>query len=62
MPAILPWTTPAPVRMAISVGLPFLIIFAICLVLNVLIYYPFFKVADNKALEEEKAAVELEGS
>ncbi|AEU40146.1 PTS system, cellobiose-specific IIC component [Lactococcus cremoris subsp. cremoris A76] len=49
-------------RMAISGGLPFLIIFAICLVLNVLIYYPFFKVADNKALEEEKAAVELEGS
>lgn len=62
MTALLPWTTPAPVRMAISGGLPFLIIFAICLVLNVLIYYPFFKVADNKALEEEKAAVELEGS
>lgn len=54
--SLLPWTTPAPVKMAISGGVPFLIVFAVCLILNTLIYYPFFKVADNKAVEEEKLA------
>lgn len=62
--ALLPWTLPAPFKFFLGGGITFLIIFFILLVINTISYYPFFKVADRKALqaekEEEKAALEAE--
>ena len=55
--ALLPWTLPAPFKFFIGGGAMFLLVFAILLVLNVITYYPFFKVADRKALAEEREEV-----
>lgn len=53
--ANLPWTTPAP--LAILLGLNFqvkaIILMIILIVVDTLIYYPFFKVYDKQILEEE---------
>ncbi|MDU4937013.1 MAG: PTS transporter subunit EIIC [Clostridium sp.] len=55
--ALLPWTLPAPFKFFIGGGAMFLLVFAILLVLNFITYYPFFKVADRKALAEEREEV-----
>lgn len=57
-----PWTTPALVTMFFSGGLMLLSIGIVCLLVSVIIWYPFFKVADKKAEEEEAAAVALSAS
>src|SRR5574337_476691 len=57
-----PWTTPALVTMFFSGGLMLLSIGIVCLLVSVIIWYPFFKVADKKAVEEEAAAVALSAS
>lgn len=53
---ILPWTTPAPIGIILGCGMGLLsILFAILvLVIDFVIYYPFFKVYDRQKVEEEK--------
>ncbi|MCJ1978288.1 PTS sugar transporter subunit IIC [Lactococcus paracarnosus] len=57
-----PWTTPAPITMFFRGGLTLLLISIVSLAISVVIWYPFFKIADKKALEEEAqlAAIESE--
>ena len=55
----LPWTTPGPLGIVIGTGfgLMSLILALTLIVVDVVIYYPFFKVYDAQILEEEKAGV-----
>ena len=55
----LPWTTPAPLGIVIGTGfgLMSLVLALTLIVVDVVIYYPFFKVYDAQILEEEKAGV-----
>lgn len=59
-----PWTTPALITMFFRGGFKLLLISIVCLVISVMIWYPFFKVADKQAVEEEAelAAKELQTS
>ena len=54
---ILPWTTPGPIGIVLGCGMGLLtIIFAaLILVVDFVIYYPFFKVYDKQKVEEERA-------
>ena len=51
----LPWTTPGPIGLILGTGIaPLSILLAVVLVVvDVLIYYPFFKVYDKEILEKE---------
>lgn len=49
-----PWTTPALVTAIFRGGVPLFLIALVCLIISVIIWYPFFKVADQKALADEK--------
>lgn len=54
---VLPWTIPGPIGIPISAGfdpLSFVLAFVL-IVVDALIYYPFFKVYDNQIYEEELA-------
>lgn len=54
---VLPWTIPGPIGIPISAGfdpLSFVLAFVL-IVVDALIYYPFFKVYDNQVYEEELA-------
>src|SRR5690625_1404710 len=59
---LLPWTTPAPIGIFLSSGFDPLsvVLIAVLLIVDVLIYYPFFKVYDNERyeIELEEAALE----
>ncbi|MFD2388147.1 PTS transporter subunit EIIC [Enterococcus rivorum] len=58
----LPWTTPAPILMGLQGGWKYLFIFLVALIINITLWFPFFKIADNKALAEEKELLStLEG-
>lgn len=58
----LPWTTPAPILMGLQGGWKYLLIFLVALIINITLWFPFFKIADNKALAEEKELLSaLEG-
>ena len=52
---ILPWTTPAPLGIVLGCGITLLsILFAVLvLVVDFVVYYPFFKVYDKQKCEEE---------
>ena len=50
----LPWTMPGVVQAFFSGGIPFFIIAMVVVVLSTLIWFPFFKIADNKAVAEEQ--------
>ncbi|MFR6220772.1 MAG: lactose-specific PTS transporter subunit EIIC [Anaerococcus sp.] len=55
--ANLPWTTPAPLGMLLGLnfqGLAIILIFVL-LIVDSLIYYPFFRVYDEQILEEERS-------
>lgn len=56
----LPWTTPAPILMALQGGWKYLIIFGVAFALNLILWFPFFKIADNRAVAEEQAYAEAE--
>lgn len=58
--ALLPWTTPVFIKYFLAGGLALLILTLLLLVVNTLMYYPFFKIADKKAVEEEKAFEEAQ--
>lgn len=54
---LLPWTTPFFIKFILAGGFPLMLIITVALVVNTLIYWPFFKVADQLALKEEAAEV-----
>lgn len=58
----LPWTTPGPIGLILGTGLdPLAIVLAaIILVVDVLIYYPFFKVYDQDIYERELEEAQTE--
>lgn len=58
----LPWTTPGPIGLVLGTGLDLLsfVLGGILLILNVIIYYPFFKVYDKQMVEKEAATVQEE--
>lgn len=51
----LPWTTPFIVSPFFT-GIKYVIVMLVCLIAVTLLYLPFFKILDNQALAEEKAA------
>ena len=58
---ILPWTTPAPIGIVLGCGLGLLcVIYVLCaLLLDFLIYYPFFRVYDGLKVQEEDEASDV---
>ncbi len=59
---ILPWTTPAPIGLIIGTGFAKLafVLAPLLLVVDAVLYYPFFRVYDAQLVEKEKAgAVEV---
>ncbi|MGO2266801.1 PTS sugar transporter subunit IIC [Vagococcus salmoninarum] len=52
----LPWTTPAPIVMALQGGFKYLIIFVVVFIINVVLWFPFFRIADKHAVQEEAEA------
>jgi len=62
MTYLLPWTTPAPIGIFLSSGFDplSLVLIAVLLIVDVLIYYPFFKVYDNERYEIELEVAALE--
>jgi PTS system lactose-specific IIC component len=61
----LPWTTPGPLGLIMGTGFAFqaILLMAVLLVVDFLIYFPFFKVYDNELLATEgKEAVEKEAA
>ncbi|WP_276862109.1 lactose-specific PTS transporter subunit EIIC [Anaerococcus tetradius] len=55
--ANLPWTTPAPLGMLLGLNFQVkaIILIFVLLIVDALIYYPFFKVYDEEILEEERS-------
>ncbi|WP_296114465.1 lactose-specific PTS transporter subunit EIIC [uncultured Anaerococcus sp.] len=53
----LPWTTPAPLAMLLGLNFQVkaIILIIVLLLVDTLIYYPFFKVYDQQILEEERS-------
>lgn len=60
----LPWTTPGPLGLIMGTGFAFLaiVLCILLLVIDFVIYYPFFKVYDNDCVTKEAAAVGEEES
>ncbi|MBL1223757.1 lactose-specific PTS transporter subunit EIIC [Enterococcus sp. BWR-S5] len=52
----LPWTTPGPLGLIMGTGFAFqaIILMLVLLVVDFLVYFPFFKVYDNELLEKER--------
>lgn len=51
--SLLPWTTPVFLKNFLAGGISLLMMTLLLLVVNALIYYPFFKIADKRAMAEE---------
>lgn len=51
--SLMPWTTPAFIKMPLLGGINFCIIMIICFMITALIWYPFLKVADRREAELE---------
>jgi PTS system cellobiose-specific IIC component len=56
--AQLPWTTPGPMQIFILGGWQLLLVMVVVLVLNFFLWYPFFKIADRRAVLEEQEATQ----
>ena len=52
---MMPWVTPAPISALFAGGPVYMLILLVCIASSAVLYYPFFKVADNQAYEEEQA-------
>lgn len=54
---IAPWTLPGPIGAYLACGGDWraAVLSIVLIILSVIMYYPFFKMYDNKLLEEEKA-------
>lgn len=58
---IAPWTLPGPIGAFFATGdYRASILSVILIVLSIIMYYPFFKIYDNRLLEQEKESVEEE--
>ena len=55
---VLPWTTPGPLGIVLGTGFAAMsfVLALVLIVVDVLVYYPFFKVYDNQILAQEAAA------
>jgi len=53
--ATIPWTMPAPITAFLAGGVPMLVAMLAVIAIGGLIFYPFFRIADKEALEEEAA-------
>lgn len=51
----MPWITPSFITAFLQGGLPLFLLIIGCIIFTTLIWYPFFKIADNHAYEEEQA-------
>lgn len=60
--SLLPWTTPFFIKAFMAGGISLLIMVLLLLLVNTLMYYPFFKMADKKAYAEEQQAKEGEAN
>lgn len=49
----MPWVTPSPITAFFQGGVKYCLLISLLVVLSVVIWYPFFRIADKKALEEE---------
>ncbi len=54
----LPWTTPLPIVGLITAGIMAAVAICCAIAISALIYFPFFKYADNKAYKEEQGSAE----
>lgn len=52
---MLPWTMPGVIQTFLSGGIQFLTIAIVVVIISTIIWYPFFKIADKKAYQEEQA-------
>src|SRR5699024_6669378 len=57
--SLLPFVIPKPISSFLSAGLKGLIMWIIITAVTMVIWYPFFRVADKKALEEEQNLNEI---
>ena len=59
---ILPWTTPAPIGLIIGTGFAKLafVLAPLLLLVDAVLYYPFFRVYDAQLVEKEKAGIATE--
>ncbi len=59
---ILPWTTPAPIGIVLGCGLGLLcVLYVLCaLLMDFLIYYPFFRVYDGLKVQKEDEASDVQ--
>ncbi|TDE75373.1 MULTISPECIES: lactose-specific PTS transporter subunit EIIC [Streptococcus] len=55
---VLPWTTPGPLGLILGTGFAGMsfVLAVVLIVIDTLVYYPFFKVYDNQILAQEAAA------
>lgn len=49
----MPWVTPIFITAFIQGGIPLFLLILGCIVLTTIVWYPFFKIADDEALKEE---------
>lgn len=57
-PAVsVPWVLPAPINAFMRGGIALLIACLLAILVHTLLYYPFFRILDKQALEEEKEAI-----
>lgn len=60
--SLLPWTTPTFIKMPFSGGLNYTILMIICMLIGIVMWYPFLKIADKKEYELELAAEKKQAS
>lgn len=53
---MMPWTTPSIITMFLRGGLKLFLIGLVIIVLNYLLWMPFFKIADDRAVKEEQGS------
>jgi PTS system cellobiose-specific IIC component len=51
----MPWAMPMFISALLMGGPLYMAVVLICMVVSAILYYPFFKIADNQAYEEEQA-------
>src|SRR5699024_1302939 len=57
--SLLPFVIPKPISSSLSAGVKGLIMWVIITIVTIIIWYPFVRVADKKALEEERELNEV---
>lgn len=50
----MPWVTPTFINAFLMGGIPYLLLILVCIVVTVVIWYPFFKILDDQAYKEEQ--------